>query len=73
MVLLKACEAIENEVGKGLNGRLVDQLFELEDNEAYLYQNMESDENISKNNWLVENSESKDSDTEATSRNTFSN
>lgn len=73
MVLLKACEAIENEVGKGLNGRLVDQLFELEDNEVYLYQNMESDENISKNNWLVENSESKDSDTEATSRNTSSN
>lgn len=37
MVLLKAYEAIEHEVSKGLDDRLVDQLSELEDSEAYLY------------------------------------
>lgn len=49
-MLLKICETIKHEVDEGLNGGLVDQSFELEDNKVYLYQNMESVENSSKDN-----------------------
>lgn len=46
-MLLKACEVIEHEAGEGLEGGLVDQSSELEDNEAYLYKNLETDEDSS--------------------------
>lgn len=65
-MLLKACEAIEHEAGEGLEGGLVDQSSELEDNEAYLYKNLESDEDSSEDDWLEEDSKCEDSDTEAT-------
>lgn len=63
---LKACEAIEHEAGEGLKGGLVDQLSELENSEAYLYKNLESDEDSSKDDWLEEDFKCEDSDTEAT-------
>lgn len=49
-MLLKICNAVEYEVNKGLNGELVDQLPKLKDIEAYLYWNLENDENSSKDN-----------------------
>lgn len=72
-MLLKACEAIEHEAGEGLEGGLVDQSSELEDNGAYLYKNLETDEDSSGDDWLEEDSECEDSDTEATATNASSN
>ncbi len=65
-MLLKACEAIEHEAGEGLEGGLVDQSSELGNNEAYLYKNLESDEDSSEDDWLEEDFKCEDSDTEAT-------
>lgn len=47
-VLLKICNVVEYEVDEGLNGELIDQLSKFKDNEAYLYWNLENDENSSK-------------------------
>lgn len=55
-VLLGACEAIETAVEKGLEGSSVDQSSEIDDNKAFLQENLKSeDENKSdQKNWLDE-------------------
>lgn len=72
-MLLKACEAIEYEVRKGLDSRLVDQSPELEDNEVYLYWNLESDKDNSEDDWIAKDSESENSDIKTTSSHASSN
>lgn len=73
MVLLKAYKAIEYEVSKGLDSRLVDKSLELENNEVYLYQNLESDENNSEDDWLAKDSKSENSNTKTTNNHASSN
>lgn len=43
-ILLGACEAIETTVEKGLEGGPVDQSSEIDDNEAFLQENLESED-----------------------------
>lgn len=69
----KVYGAIKYKANKGLNGSLVDQSSELEDNRAYLYKNLETNKNSSKNNWLEEDSEYKDSNIKAMTTNVLSN
>lgn len=52
-MLIQAFEVIDYEVVKDLDNELLNQLSELENNEAYLYQKLESNEDSSKDNWLV--------------------
>lgn len=59
-------------MGNGLDGRSVDHLFKLEDNKAYLYQNIKNAKD-NNNDWLAENFKSKNSNKEAISNNASSN
>lgn len=72
-MLLKIYEVIKYELGKGLDGGLVDQSFELENNKTYLYQNMKNVEDSSKDNWFAEDFKSENSNIKATSSNASSN
>lgn len=73
MILLKADKAIEHKADKGLKSGLQDQLSELEDNGIYLYKNLETNEDNSKDNWFKEDFKCKNSDIEVTTTNTSSN
>ena len=59
-VLLGACEMVEEEVKKNLESLedgLVDQSSELGDNEVYLHQNLQSEDDSTKDDWLEEDSD----------------
>lgn len=72
-VLLKAYKAIEHEVSKDLDCGLIDKSPELKNNEAYLYSNLENDEDNSKDDWLAKDSKSKNSNTKTTNNHASSN
>lgn len=58
-ILLGACQAVETGVEVGLEGGLVDQLSEIEDNEAFLQENLESEEESTsdEDDWIEDDSE----------------
>lgn len=72
-LFLKLCMAIKYKVGKNLDNKLGNNLSELEDNERYLYKNLENNEKSSKDDYLLENSKNENSNTKVTDSNIFNN
>lgn len=72
-IFLKAFVVIKHKVGNSLDVRLVDHSFKLENNEAYLNQNIKNAKDNNKDDWLVEDFESKNSRKEVINSNASSN